>query len=83
MEPQLAELMSDDMLEEYNRKLDMLIQKCIKKYKLNPKECILIEPMTFSGKYYILPKKFSSVKNGESVDLNKAYYVGEINMNGE
>ncbi len=80
---QLAELLSEDMLEEYNSKLDSMIQKCIEENNLNPKECVLIEPMTFSGKYYILPKKFSKIKNGDSVDLNKAYYVGEINMNGE
>lgn len=81
MEPQLAELLSDDMVEEYNKKLDKLIQKCIKKYKLNPEDCILIEPMTFSGKYYIVPKKFSKIKNGEHIDLSNAYCVGEIKMN--
>lgn len=77
----LAELLSEDMVEEYNQKLDRLIQKCIKKHKLKPKECVLIEPMTFSGKYYIVPKKFSKIKNGENVDLSNAYYVGEIKMN--
>lgn len=80
---QLAELLSEDMLEEYNNKLDAMIQKCIEENNLDPKNCVLIEPPTFSGKYYILPKKFSRIKNGQHVDLSKAYFIGEINMNGD
>ena len=71
------------MLKEYNSKLDAMIQKCIEDNNINPKECVLIEPTTFSGKYYILPKKFNKIKNGEKVDLSKAWYVGEIKMNGD
>lgn len=33
---QLAELLSEDMLEEYNNKLDAMIQKCIEENNLDP-----------------------------------------------
>ena len=57
MEPQLAELLSDDMVEEYNKKLDKLIQKCIKKYTTHLAQAYIVHTgdVKEDGDYLYIP----------------------------